>query len=76
MRLVAALRNGAPDIAIATGQLPLLGNQGMPLWSERILLALLEGHPLAGKDVVYWTTSAARRCFSVNMILAVSSRIF
>jgi DNA-binding transcriptional LysR family regulator len=27
----------------------------MPLWSERILLALLEGHPLAGKDVVYWT---------------------
>jgi DNA-binding transcriptional LysR family regulator len=33
----------------------LLGNQGMPLWSERILLALLEGHPLASKDVVYWT---------------------
>ena len=27
----------------------------MPLWSERILLALLEGHSLAGKDVVYWT---------------------
>jgi hypothetical protein len=27
----------------------------MPLWSERILLALLEGHPLAGKEVVYWT---------------------
>jgi DNA-binding transcriptional LysR family regulator len=27
----------------------------MPLWSERILLALLEGHPLADKDVVYWT---------------------
>ena len=25
----------------------------MPLWSERILLALLEGHSLAGKDVVY-----------------------
>jgi DNA-binding transcriptional LysR family regulator len=37
------------------GELPLLGNQGMPLWSERILLALLEGHPLAGKEVVYWT---------------------
>ncbi len=55
MRLVTALRNGALDIAIATSELPLLGNQGMPLWSERILLALLEGHPLAGKDVVYWT---------------------
>jgi DNA-binding transcriptional LysR family regulator len=55
VRLVTALRNGALDIAIATSELPLLGNQGMPLWSERILLALLEGHPLAGKDVVYWT---------------------
>jgi DNA-binding transcriptional LysR family regulator len=55
VRLVTALRNGALDIAIATSELPLLGNQGMPPWSERILLALLEGHPLAGKDVVYWT---------------------
>jgi DNA-binding transcriptional LysR family regulator len=55
VRLVTALRNGALDIAIVTSELPLLGNQGKPLWSERILLALLEGHPLAGKDVVYWT---------------------
>jgi DNA-binding transcriptional LysR family regulator len=51
VRLVTALRNGALDIAIATGELPLLADQGMPLWSERILLALLEEHPLAGKDV-------------------------
>ena len=55
VRLVTALRNGALDIAIATSELPLLGKQGMPLWSARILLALLEGHPLAGKDVLYWT---------------------
>ncbi len=55
VRLVTALRNGALDIAIVTSELPLLENQGMPLWSERILLALLDGHPLAGKDVVYWT---------------------
>jgi DNA-binding transcriptional LysR family regulator len=55
MRLITALRNGALDIAIVTGEQPLLGNQSMPLWSERILLALLEGHSLAGKDVVYWT---------------------
>jgi DNA-binding transcriptional LysR family regulator len=55
VRLVTALRSGALDIAIITGDLPLLGSQGMPLWSERILLALLEGHPLAGRDVVYWT---------------------
>jgi DNA-binding transcriptional LysR family regulator len=55
VRLITALRSGALDIAIVTGHLPLLGSQGMPLWSERILLALLEGHPLAGKEVVYWT---------------------
>jgi DNA-binding transcriptional LysR family regulator len=55
VRLVTALRSGALDIAIVTGNLPLLGSHGMPLWSERILLALLEGHPLADRDVVYWT---------------------
>lgn len=55
MRLVTALRNGALDIAIVTGELPLLETQGMPLWTERILLALLKEHPLASKDVVYWT---------------------
>jgi DNA-binding transcriptional LysR family regulator len=55
VRLITALRNGALDIAIVTNELPLLGNQVMPLWSERILLALLEEHPLASKDVVYWT---------------------
>src|SRR5258708_20714467 len=27
----------------------------MTLWSERILLALREGHPLAGREVLYWT---------------------
>src|ERR1700751_795195 len=54
MRLVTALPNGVLDIPIATSELPLLADQGMPLWSERILLALLEEHPLAGKDVVHW----------------------
>ena len=76
LRLVTALRNGALDIAIVTGELPLLGSQGMPLWSERILLALLKGHPLAGKDSYIGPTCAARRCCSVNMIRAASSRIF
>jgi DNA-binding transcriptional LysR family regulator len=55
MRLVTALRNGALDIAIVTGGLPLQGTQSMSLWSERILLALLEEHPLARQEVIYWT---------------------
>jgi DNA-binding transcriptional LysR family regulator len=55
MRLVTALRNGALDIAIVTGGLPLQGTQSMSLWSERILLALLEEHPLARQEAIYWT---------------------
>ena len=55
VRLVTALRNGALDIAIVTGGLPLQGTQSMSLWSERILLALLEEHPLARQEVIYWT---------------------
>jgi DNA-binding transcriptional LysR family regulator len=27
----------------------------MPLWSERILVAFLQDHPLANRDVIYWT---------------------
>lgn len=53
--LVTALCNGALDIAIVTQELALLGSRAMPLWSERILLALLDEHPLARKDAIYWT---------------------
>ena len=55
MRLITALHNGAIDIAIVTGETPLLDSKGMPLWSERTLIALSEAHPLANRDVVYWT---------------------
>jgi DNA-binding transcriptional LysR family regulator len=55
LRLLAALRNGALDVAIVTGELPLIGSGRIRLWSERILVALLQDHPLASRDVVYWT---------------------
>jgi len=54
-RLVTALRNGALDIVIATGGIPLLDTKVLPLWSERILVALPERHPLAANDTIYWT---------------------
>lgn len=38
-----------------TGAPYLLENQTLPLWSERILVALPEDHPLATRDVVLWT---------------------
>jgi DNA-binding transcriptional LysR family regulator len=54
-RLVTALRNGALDIVITTGGIPLLETKVLPLWSERILVALPERHPLAANDTIYWT---------------------
>jgi len=55
MRLVTALRNGAIDIVIATGGGPVFDSKVLPLWSERILVALPEGHPLAERKTIYWT---------------------
>jgi DNA-binding transcriptional LysR family regulator len=55
MRLVTALRNGAIDIVIATGAGPVFDSKELPLWSERILVALPEGHPLAERKTIYWT---------------------
>lgn len=54
-RLTTALRNGAIDAAIVTGDRGLLGCKWMPLWSERILAVLPENHRLAGRQTVSWT---------------------
>lgn len=54
-RLAAALRNGGLDVLIVTGSLPSLDNKEMLLWSERVLVALPHGHPLAGREIVCWT---------------------
>ena len=53
-RLTTALRNGAIDVAIVTGQTPL-DIRIMSLWSERIVVALPEAHRLADGETVYWT---------------------
>jgi DNA-binding transcriptional LysR family regulator len=54
-RLTTALRNGAIDVAIVTGDTPLLDTRIMSLWSDRIVVALPEGHRLADGETVYWT---------------------
>lgn len=54
-RLTTALRNGAIDAAIVTGERALLGSRSMSLWSERILAVLPENHKLAGDQPVAWT---------------------
>ncbi|HZE53121.1 MAG TPA: LysR substrate-binding domain-containing protein [Bradyrhizobium sp.] len=54
-RLVTALRNGTLDIAIVTGETPLPDSNAMPLWNERIVVALPEGHRLTSNETIYWT---------------------
>lgn len=53
--LVTALRTGALDIAIATGDTPTLDSKIMSLWTERILVGLPADHPLVEKETIYWT---------------------
>ena len=53
-RLVTALRNGVVDIAIVPGATALPESRTMPLWSERILVAVPEGHALAERELVHW----------------------
>jgi DNA-binding transcriptional LysR family regulator len=52
-RLFPALQSGQVDIAIVTGD-PNGGDcKSMALWSERIIVALPETHPLAAHEIVH-----------------------
>jgi DNA-binding transcriptional LysR family regulator len=53
-RLSLKLQNGTLDVVICTGRLSV-ECRNVALWSERVLIALPEDHPLAGREVVYWT---------------------
>ena len=53
--LVAALHNGALDIVVFAGEIPSIESAVLPLWSERILVALPETHSLAARNSIYWT---------------------
>ncbi|UGY16266.1 LysR family transcriptional regulator [Bradyrhizobium septentrionale] len=53
--LMNELRSGALDVLVVTGEARSSGNTSVKLWSERILVSLPEHHPLAARDVIYWT---------------------
>ena len=53
--LVTALRNGVLDVLILTGGMSSPNINATPLWNERVLVALPVEHPLASREVVYWT---------------------
>lgn len=49
-----ALHAGVIDLAVVTGELADPAVKRCSLWSERVLVALPEGHPLAEAERVYW----------------------
>ncbi|MFC3098371.1 LysR family transcriptional regulator [Alteraurantiacibacter palmitatis] len=59
--LLAGIENGLLDIAIMIGEAPYQGLMSRSFWSERILVAMPEGHALAQRDRIHWTDLIGER---------------
>lgn len=59
--LLAGIENGLLDIAVMTGEARYQGVVSRPFWSERILVAMPEGHPLAPRERIHWTDLTGER---------------
>jgi DNA-binding transcriptional LysR family regulator len=53
--LTTALRSGMLDVLIVVGRVPSLNCSTKPLWNERVFAVLPSDHPLATREVIYWT---------------------
>ena len=58
-RLLCALTGNAVDVAIMTICRSGWDDRVLPLWSERVIVALPEHHSLGGHDVIHWPELAA-----------------
>lgn len=59
--LLAGIENGLLDIAIMIGEARYRGVIGRSFWSERILVAMPERHPLAVRERIHWTDLTGER---------------
>ena len=59
--LFVELEAGALDIAIVSGESDLRAGLALPLWAERVMVALPEQHRLADNEVIYWTDLKVER---------------
>jgi DNA-binding transcriptional LysR family regulator len=53
--MLGGLQTRIIDVAVHAGELIDLGISKRPLWSERLMLALPEGHTLIASEVIHWT---------------------
>ncbi len=56
--LLGELRSDALDLAIVVGNVEEDGVELLSLWSERIVVAVPQSHPLARRTFIYWTDLA------------------
>lgn len=59
--LLAGIENGLLDIAIMIGDATYPGLASRSFWSERILIAMPESHPLATRERIHWTDLTGER---------------
>jgi DNA-binding transcriptional LysR family regulator len=53
--LMLDLKTGVLDLAIVTGEAKEQDSESLSLWSERVLAALPQWHPLTARAFLYWT---------------------
>lgn len=53
-KLVSDLASGVVDVAFVAGSAHRWGDKSLAVWSERVVLALPEGHPLCSQQIVQW----------------------
>lgn len=59
-RLLCDMITSSVDVAIMTTYYPGWDDRKLPLWSERVIAALPEGHPLTEKSALQWTDLAGQ----------------
>jgi DNA-binding transcriptional LysR family regulator len=53
--LISDLANSALDVAFVAGSAHRWDNKSLSVWSERVVVALPEDHPLSSREVVHWS---------------------
>lgn len=59
--LLAGIENGLLDIAIMAGEAHYRGLMSRSFWSERILIAMPEGHALTNRERIHWIDLTGER---------------
>lgn len=57
-QLVSYLSSASADVAFLAEDAPEFAGKSLPVWSERVVAAIPEDHPLCDREVVHWSDLA------------------